>query len=226
VRRNTTVLIAFNKPYGVVCQFSPSGEHPTLADFIAEPNVYPAGRLDHDSEGLVLLTDEGALQHAIAHPDARLKKRYWCQIEGVPGADAFERLAAGVSWGHGVRAHQASALGRAITAPAALWPRTPPIRLRRDCPTSWIELEIGEGRNRQVRHMTAAVGHPTLRLLRVAIGTLDLFALGLSPGESRAIDPAQLGSLAVAGRADPPRTTRRTRTDQTVPRQPRTPRRR
>jgi 23S rRNA pseudouridine2457 synthase len=189
------MLIALNKPYGVICQFSASGRHATLAKWITQPDVYPAGRLDHDSEGLLLLTDEGPLQNAIAAPDAGLVKRYWCQVEGVPVPGALERLANGVTWGKGLFARAAA---RAIE-PANLWQRQPAIRVRRARPTSWIEIAVSEGRNRQVRHMTAVIGHPTLRLVRVGIGLLDLFELGLEPGDSRTISAAQLG-LPARGR--------------------------
>lgn len=186
------MLIALYKPFGVLCQFSPSGDKRTLADLLAVQGVYPAGRLDFDSEGLVLLTDDGALQHAIASPDAGLDKRYWAQVEGIPAHDALERLAAGIEIGGG--------RGRFATRPASvvamseppLAVRDPPVRRRLHIPTTWLELRIREGRNRQVRRMTAAIGHPTLRLVRVGIGEIDLFALGLAPGEWRRIDPPLL----------------------------------
>jgi 23S rRNA pseudouridine2457 synthase len=180
-------LIALNKPYGMICQFSPHEARPSLADCVAVPGVYPAGRLDADSEGLLLLTDDGRLQARIAEPRHKLVKRYWAQVEGVPEAPALTRLAQGVDLGDYVTK---PARIRLLQAPDALWPRNPPIRFRANLPTAWLELQIVEGKNRQVRRMTAAVGHPTLRLVRVAIGALDLFALKLAPSESCELDPA------------------------------------
>jgi 23S rRNA pseudouridine2457 synthase len=174
-------LVAFNKPYGVLCQFSATAEgHPTLADFIDLPGHYPAGRLDRDSEGLVLLTDDGALQHRIAHPRFEHWKTYWVQVEGVPDDDALARLAGGVRLKDGMTL---PARVEPVDEPDALWPRDPPIRRREHIPTAWIALAIREGRNRQVRRMTAAVGHPTLRLVRWAIGDITLDRL--RPGEWR-----------------------------------------
>lgn len=174
-------VILFNKPYGVLCQFSAddSGRR-TLKDFVPIPEVYPAGRLDTDSEGLVVLTADGPLQAAITQPRHRLRKTYWVQVEGIVGAKALYRLRFGLSLADGpTRPVQA----RRIDEPADLWPRNPPIRVRRAIPTSWLELTLAEGRNRQVRRMTAAVGLPTLRLIRRAIGpwTTD----GLAPGSWR-----------------------------------------
>jgi 23S rRNA pseudouridine2457 synthase len=173
-------LILFNKPYGVLSQFTDEGSgHPTLADYIAVPGVYPAGRLDRDSEGLLLLTDDGGLQARIADPRYKLAKTYWVQVEGEPDAAAIAALRDGVRLKDGVT--------RPATAeridPPALWPRDPPVRFRKSVPDCWIALTIREGRNRQVRRMTAAVGHPTLRLVRWRIGdwTLD----GLAPGAWR-----------------------------------------
>ncbi|MFD3189592.1 pseudouridine synthase [Sedimentitalea sp. HM32M-2] len=171
-------LIRFNKPFDVLPQFTdPGGDRRTLADFIDLPGVYPAGRLDRDSEGLMLLTDDGRLQARIADPKHKLEKCYWVQVEGEPDATALAALSSGVVLKDG-RTRPARA--RRIAPPAALWPRVPPIRVRKSVPDYWIELTIREGRNRQVRRMTAAVGHPTLRLIRHRIGpwTLDALAPG------------------------------------------------
>ena len=175
--RTVTLL---NKPHGVLCQFSGDGSRPTLADFIAERDVYPAGRLDADSEGLVVLTANGALQARIASPRARLRKTYWVQVEGTPDAAAIAALCAGVDLADGpTRPAQV----RVIPEPPGLWERDPPIRFRRAIPTAWLEIVLTEGRNRQVRRMTAAVGLPTLRLVRHAVGPWSLD--GLAPGQSR-----------------------------------------
>ncbi len=173
-------ILLFNKPYGVICQFSRDGMHPTLADYIAVPEVYPAGRLDTDSEGLLLLTDDGKLQHRITDPKHKLPKTYWVQVEGVPDDAALQQLRRGVSLKDGMTL---PAEVQAMEEPAALWPRNPPVRFRQNIPTSWIALTIREGKNRQVRRMTAAVGFPTLRLIRYRIGdwTLD----DLPPGQWR-----------------------------------------
>jgi 23S rRNA pseudouridine2457 synthase len=170
-------ILLFNKPYGVICQFSRDGMHPTLADYIAVPDFYPAGRLDTDSEGLLLLTDDGKLQHRITDPKHKLSKTYWVQVEGVPDAAALVRLQCGVQLKDGLTL---PAQAKLMETPESLWPRDPPIRERKAIPTSWLELSIREGRNRQVRRMTAEVGHPTLRLIRYAIGewTLDSLYVG------------------------------------------------
>jgi len=160
-------ILLFNKPYGVICQFSSDGLHPTLADYIALPGFYPAGRLDTDSEGLLLLTDDGALQHRITDPRHKQAKTYWVQVEGNPDGAALAQLR------RGVKLPDFTALPaevKLMEAPANLRPRNPPIRERRNIPTSWLELTIREGKNRQVRRMTAAVGYPTLRLIRYRIG--------------------------------------------------------
>jgi 23S rRNA pseudouridine2457 synthase len=174
-------LIALNKPFGTICQFSPHETRPSLADWVKTPGVYPAGRLDADSEGLLLLTDDGALQARIAEPRRKLVKRYWAQVEGEPDADTLAALERGVDLGDFVTQ---PCQAKVIAPPGHLWPRDPPIRFRASIPTTWVELAISEGKNRQVRRMTAAVGFPTLRLVRVAIGALDIFALGIAPGES------------------------------------------
>ncbi len=178
-------MLLFNKPYGVVCQFSPCGDHPTLKDFIPAPDVYAAGRLDADSEGLVVLTDCGDLQHRIAHPRAKLPKTYWAQVEGETSEEQLARLASGVDLGDFVTR---PARVRAIPEPAELWERHPPIRFRKTVPTAWLEVVLTEGRNRQVRRMTAAVGLPTLRLVRCRIG--DWSITGLAPGEWREVATA------------------------------------
>jgi 23S rRNA pseudouridine2457 synthase len=179
-------LIALNKPFGTICQFSPHETRASLADWVNVPGVYPAGRLDADSEGLLLLTDDGALQARISEPRHKLVKRYWAQVEGVPDKAALAMLAGGVDLGDYV---SRPCRVKAIDAPSALWPRVPPVRYRAAIPTAWIEVALTEGRNRQVRRMTAAVGFPTLRLVRVGIGALELFGLSLLPGEWRALAP-------------------------------------
>jgi 23S rRNA pseudouridine2457 synthase len=182
------VLIALNKPYGALCQFTAADGRRCLADFLAVPGVYPAGRLDADSEGLVLLTDDGALQARIADPRHKLEKVYWVQVEGEPDDRALRMLREGVDLPDG-RTRPARA--RRIADPG-VWPRVPPIRERRAIPTAWIELALREGRNRQVRRMTASAGHPTLRLVRVRIGPWSLD--GLAPGAWRRADERLLHS--------------------------------
>ncbi|MDQ3494758.1 MAG: pseudouridine synthase [Pseudomonadota bacterium] len=176
------MLIAFNKPHGVLCQFTDRGAAPrrTLAGFALPAGVYPAGRLDHDSEGLLLLTDDGALAHRITDPRHKLPKTYWVQVEGAPTATHLDALRAGVVLKDG-RTRPARA--RLLDVAPGLWPRDPPVRQRKTVPDAWIELTIAEGRNRQVRRMSAAVGLPTLRLVRTAIGSCSL--QGLSPGTWR-----------------------------------------
>ena len=178
------VLIAFNKPFGVISKFSPEPGKRTLADFVAVPNVYPAGRLDMDSEGLLLLTDDGRLQARIADPRHKLAKRYVAQVEGTPSEAGLAQLRRGVELGDFVTQ---PALARVIDEPGDLWPRDPPIRYRAKIPTAWLEITVREGKNRQVRRMTARVGLPTLRLVRLGIGSVELD--GLAPGQSRTIDP-------------------------------------
>lgn len=176
------MLILFNKPYGVLTQFTDTQHRPTLADYIPLQGVYPAGRLDRDSEGLLLLTDNGALQHRLSDPRHKVWKSYWAQVEGEVDEAALARLRSGVELKDGpTRQARAKRL-----QPPQVWTRDPPIRYRAAIPTSWLELSLREGRNRQVRRMTAAVGFPTLRLIRVAIGAWKLDQL--QPGEWRRIE--------------------------------------
>jgi 23S rRNA pseudouridine2457 synthase len=172
-------LILFNKPFGVLSQFTSADGHPGLAEFIKLKGVYPAGRLDHDSEGLLLLTDDGQLQHTISHPKKKQPKTYWVQVEGEINKAAEEQLAKGVVLNDGPTL---PAKVKHMNEPD-LWPRNPPVRFRKSIPTHWLEITIIEGRNRQVRRMTAAVGLPTLRLVRAAIGPWKLDSL--QPGEWR-----------------------------------------
>jgi 23S rRNA pseudouridine2457 synthase len=177
------MLIRFNKPYGVLSQFTPEGRWQGLKDHIDLPGVYVAGRLDADSEGLLLLTDDGVLQARISDPRFKMEKTYWVQVEGVVDDKALSALSHGVTLNDGPTL---PARARAMPAPENLWPRNPPIRERKNIPTSWLELTIREGRNRQVRRMTAAVGLPTLRLIRAAIGPYHLE--GLPTGTWQAVN--------------------------------------
>jgi 23S rRNA pseudouridine2457 synthase len=179
------LLIAFNKPFGVVCKFRPEPGRRTLADFIDVPDVYPAGRLDTDSEGLLLLTDDGTLQARISSPRHKLPKVYWAQVEGEPHEAALQALRDGVDLGDFVTQ---PAGAQRIDEPAMLWPRDPPIRYRAKIPTAWIELTLREGKNRQVRRMTARTGFPTLRLVRAAIGNVHV--RDVAPGLWRKVDPS------------------------------------
>jgi len=176
--------LIFNKPFNVLSQFTDKGnegaERQTLSDFIDVPGVYAAGRLDRDSEGLLVLTDDGRLQARIANPKHKMAKTYWVQVEGIPSDEALQALRDGVELKDG-RTRPAQV--RRLDAPPGLWPRNPPVRFRKTVPDCWLELTIREGRNRQVRRMTAAVGHPTLRLIRCRVGPWSLD--GLQPGEWR-----------------------------------------
>ena len=180
-------VLILNKPYGVLCQFTDAAGRATLKDFVPVSGVYAAGRLDRDSEGLVVLTDDGALQARIADPSHGLEKGYWAQVEGLARDGALEALRRGVMLPDGPTRPAAA---RSIPEPPGLWPRDPPIRFRREIPTSWLELGLREGRNRQVRRMTAQVGLPTLRLVRFRIGPWTVE--GLSPGQWREVGPAPL----------------------------------
>lgn len=176
-------IILFNKPFGVLCQFRSQDNVPVLADYVDVPEVYPAGRLDKDSEGLLVLTGDGKLQARIADPKHKMSKTYWVQVEGVPDETAFAQLRDGVELKDGMTL---PANVERIDPTYSIWPRDPPIRYRPSIPDSWLALTIREGKNRQVRRMTAAVGHPTLRLIRYRVGswTID----GLEPGEYRVVE--------------------------------------
>jgi 23S rRNA pseudouridine2457 synthase len=184
--------ILFHKPFNVLSQFTGAGE--TLKKYLSIAGIYPAGRLDRDSEGLVLLTDDGALQHKLTDPKFGHPRTYWVQVEGVPDESALRHLAAGVTI-QGYRTRPAE-VRRLNTEAESLPPRDPPIRFRKTVPTSWIEITLIEGRNRQVRRMTAAAGYPTLRLVRVGIGELRLE--GLEPGQWRDLSRSEVRSLAAA----------------------------
>lgn len=175
------MLVAFNKPFGVLCQFSRDGDRPTLADFIDVPGIYPCGRLDTPSEGLLLLTDDGALQHRLSHPKFGKEKGYWVLVERIPEEASLARLRDGVRLkGRTTRPARVDRI-----QPPNVWPRDPPVRFRKNVPDCWLDVRITEGMNRQVRRMTAHVGHPTLRLIRYRIGD---YTLGeLAPGAWRAV---------------------------------------
>ena len=192
-------VLALWKPYGVVSRFTPAGGHPGLGTLIDVSGVWPVGRLDHDSEGLLLLTDDGGLAHRLTTPRFAHPRTYWVQVERAPDAAALAALAAGVVI-QGRRTRPAEV--RRLEEPP-LPPRPVPIRFRKSVPTAWLELTLREGRNRQVRRMTAAVGHPTLRLVRVAIGPLHLLALGLAPGAWRTLAPAEASALYASVAAKP-----------------------
>lgn len=181
------MLIKFNKPFQVLCQFTDQEDRQTLADFIDVPSVYAAGRLDRDSEGLLLLTDDGALQHRISHPKKKLPKTYCVQVEGEPDTKATQALQRGVVLKDG---KTKPCEAKVIEEPDWLWPREPPVRFRKSQPTSWIQITLTEGKNRQLRRMTAAVGYPTLRLIRFAIGNVTLESL--PPGHYKVCQASQL----------------------------------
>jgi len=180
-------LLLVNKPFHMLTQFTSEDGKASLQDVVTAPDMYPAGRLDYDSEGLVLLTNWGALQARLAEPRFKVAKTYFVQVEGVPEESAIERLRSGIELNDGMTSPAQASL---VDEPAWLWPRDPPIRFRRDIPTHWMSLTIREGRNRQVRRMTAAVGHPTLRLIRWSVGRWSLD--GIAPGGSREADQHEL----------------------------------
>ncbi|MGZ5202697.1 MAG: pseudouridine synthase [Telluria sp.] len=190
-------LILFNKPFQVLCQFTPQPGRESLADYLHIPNIYAAGRLDADSEGLMLLTDDGRLQHQIAHPDHKAPKTYLVQVDGIADQAALARLQAPLDLGDFVTRPCRAVR---IAEPEWLWPRTPPIRERKDKPTSWIAVTLEEGKNRQVRRMTAAVGLPTLRLVRASIGPFSLESHPLMPGEWMAVPAEALSAHKGSGR--------------------------
>ena len=171
------MIILFNKPYGVLCQFRAVAGRMTLKDYLPQPDIHAAGRLDADSEGLLVLTSDGRVQHRITDPRHKMPKTYYVQVDGIPDSTALELLCRGIALNDGVTL---PADARAVDEPAWLWPRDPPVRIRKNIPTSWITLTLREGKNRQVRRMTAAVGYPTLRLIRYAIGPWNID--GLAPG--------------------------------------------
>jgi 23S rRNA pseudouridine2457 synthase len=191
-------LVLLNKPFRVLPQFTSADERRCLKDLISVPGMYPAGRLDYDSEGLMVLTDFGPWQARISQPGSPFPKRYLAQVEGLPDETTLEPLRRGVTLSDGPAL---PALARLVSEPPWLWPRDPPIRQRRAIPTAWIELELREGRNRQVRRMTAAVGHPTLRLIRVAVGPWSVE--GLAPGAWRDVPFAHVERALAAGRVRP-----------------------
>lgn len=187
-RLKSTSLLIFNKPFGVLCQFTDEQQRANLSDYIHIPEFYPAGRLDRDSEGLMILTNDGRLQQQISHPRFKLKKTYLVQVDGAIDDEAIAALNKGVTLKDGMAV--AIDAMRVATPPDALWPREPPVRFRKHIPTSWLQLGLTQGRNRQVRRMTAAVGFPTLRLIRTEIGGCSVWPL--PPGESRFVEADDL----------------------------------
>jgi 23S rRNA pseudouridine2457 synthase len=191
------MLVAFNKPYGVISQFTPDGSpNGTLAEFGFPRALYPIGRLDADSEGLLLLTDEGDMNERLLHPRAQHGRTYWALVERIPIADELDRLQKGVA----IQDYKTLPCGAHILDPQPqIAPRDPPVRYRKNVPDVWLELTLTEGKNRQVRRMTAAIGHPTLRLIRVAIGRLVLAKLGLHPGQWRELTPSERDAIFLRG---------------------------
>lgn len=183
-------VLLVNKPYGVLTQFTAPDGRQSLADYVPVPGVYAAGRLDADSEGLVVLTDDGGMQARISHPRHKLAKIYWAQVEGAPSDHALAHLRRGLDLGD-FRTRPCGA--KLIAEPENLWPRDPPIRFRKAIPTTWLEIVLAEGKNRQVRRMTAKIGHPTLRLIRWAIGGWTL--TGLPPGAWRQLSNCEIGEV-------------------------------
>jgi 23S rRNA pseudouridine2457 synthase len=185
-----TIIIGFNKPYNVLCQFTDIQGRKNLSKYIYNTNIYPAGRLDYNSEGLVILTNNGLVQHKISDPESKLWKNYLLQVDGEITADAVCKLDQGLK----IKGRNtALAMTQRITEPDWIWPRIPPIRYRKNIPTSWVEMKIHEGKKHQIRHMTAAVGFPTLRLIRIGIG--DYRMINLLPGEWTDIDPVLLNVI-------------------------------
>ncbi|QHL89132.1 pseudouridine synthase [Nibribacter ruber] len=190
--------LLLNKPFEVLTQFTDENGRQTLKDFVAVPNIYPVGRLDYDSEGLVLLTDDKQLQHRLSDPKFKIEKTYWVQVEGVPTEEALEQLRKGVT----IQGKKTSPAKAKLIEDPKFWERSKPVRFRASIPTSWMEIKISQGMNRQVRKMTAAVGYPTLRLVRVAIGKLTLG--NLKPGESRVLTPEEVRQLQLFAKPKAP----------------------
>lgn len=189
-------LLLLNKPFQVLTRFATDDGRATLRDYVSAPGFHPAGRLDYDSEGLLLLTDHGPLQAQLSNPKWKVAKTYFVQVENIPSADVLLQLRRGVPLNDGITLPAEAEL---VDESEWLWPRTPPIRFRKNIPTAWLKLIIKEGRNRQVRRMTAAVGHPTLRLIRWSVGPWSI--AGLQPGEWREVDPDELRKFVASGRA-------------------------